>query len=215
MKIFSILNIVQYRGDDILNTIITSRETILEMSRELIREQGWTSVNIRSVAKACNISIGSIYNYFDNKTALIAATVESVWCDIFHMPEEKNAFDSFAECVQWAFTSMKNGNEKYPDFFNMHSMSFMSDDSTEGRQIMEKAWGHIREGFHTVLSNDRKVRPDAFDEEFTPEKFVDIIFSLIISALLRHDYDCSAILNMIDRILYHGKEKEKNYACTC
>ena len=70
-----------------MNTVITSREAILETSRRLIREQGWGAVSIRSVAQACSISIGSVYNYFDGKSDLIAATVESVWGDIFHLPE--------------------------------------------------------------------------------------------------------------------------------
>ena len=42
-----------------MNTIITSKEDILKTSRELIREQGWSAVNIRSVA-ACGVSVGSI-----------------------------------------------------------------------------------------------------------------------------------------------------------
>ena len=66
-----------------MNTIITSKEDILKTSRELIREQGWSAVNIRSVAAACGVSVGSIYNYFDSKADLVGETVESVWCQIF------------------------------------------------------------------------------------------------------------------------------------
>ena len=54
-----------------MNTIITSKEDILKTSRELIREQGWSAVNIRSVAAACGVSVGSIYNYFDSKADLV------------------------------------------------------------------------------------------------------------------------------------------------
>ena len=70
-----------------MNTIVTSKEAILRTSRQLIQQQGWNAVNIRAVAKACDISVGSIYNYFGSKSELVAATVESVWCDIFHFPE--------------------------------------------------------------------------------------------------------------------------------
>ena len=67
-----------------MNTIVTSKEDILKNSRELIREKGWAAVSIRSVASACGVSVGSIYNYYDSKAELISATVESVWCEIFH-----------------------------------------------------------------------------------------------------------------------------------
>ena len=75
-----------------MNTVVTSREEILKTSRELIQQQGWSAVNIRSVASACGVSVGSIYNYFDSKSALVGATVESVWCEIFHRPEDSTVF---------------------------------------------------------------------------------------------------------------------------
>ena len=76
------MNIVHIEGD-YMNTIVTSKEEILKNSRELIREKGWAAVSIRSVASACGVSVGSIYNYYDSKAELISATVESVWCEIF------------------------------------------------------------------------------------------------------------------------------------
>lgn len=185
-----------------MNTIVTSREAILSASRELMKEQGFTAVNIRSVAAACHVSVGSIYNYFNSKADLVTATVESVWQDIFRLPEGRRRFDGYAACVQWAFDSMKEGNETYPGFFTLHSMGFLEEDKTNGKQLMAQSWNHIRAMLHTVLQADPHVRPGVFDERFTAEKFVGMTFSLILSALLQQDYDCSAVLEMIDRILY-------------
>lgn len=70
-----------------MNTAVTSKDEILKTSRELIRQQGWSALSIRSVAAACGVSVGSIYNYFDSKAVLLGATVKSVWCEIFHCPE--------------------------------------------------------------------------------------------------------------------------------
>ena len=50
-----------------MNNIVISKEEILHTTRELIMEQGWSEVNIRSVAAACGVSVGSIYNYFSSK----------------------------------------------------------------------------------------------------------------------------------------------------
>ncbi len=79
-----------------MNTVVTSKEQILKASRELIQRQGWSAVNIRSVAAACGVSVGSIYNYFDSKAALVGAAVESVWCEIFHRPEDGEVFQNTA-----------------------------------------------------------------------------------------------------------------------
>ena len=41
-----------------MNTIVTSKEEILKTSREMIRQQGWSAISIRSVAAACGVSVG-------------------------------------------------------------------------------------------------------------------------------------------------------------
>ena len=198
----AILNIVHIEGVRSVNTVITSKEAILETSRKLIQENGWAGISIRSVAQACNISVGSVYNYFDSKSDLIAATVESVWCDIFHIPAKRDAFKRFTDCIEWAYESMRRGNEKYPGFFSMHSVSFMGEDKTGGQELMAKSWQHIQDGFYIVLMQDKDVDTAVFDDVFTPQKFVEIIFSLIISSLLRQDYDCSGIVRMVEELLY-------------
>lgn len=43
---------------------------------------------------ACGVSVGSIYNYFDSKAALLSETVGSVWQEIFHRPDDTDALFS-------------------------------------------------------------------------------------------------------------------------
>ena len=62
-----------------MNKAVTTKEEILKIGRELIRQQGWAAINIRAVAAACSVSVGSIYNYFTSKADLVGAIVESVW----------------------------------------------------------------------------------------------------------------------------------------
>ncbi len=185
-----------------MNTVITSREAILETCRRLVKEQGWSSVNIRNVAAVCGISVGSIYYYFDSKTALTAATVESIWCDIFHFSESKMNFDGFLDCVHWIFDSIRKGSEQYPGFFTTHSMNFMGTEKSSGQQLMAQSWEHMKTGLHTVITQDPNIRQEIFDDTLNPLKFVDIVFSLIIASLIRQDYDDSAILQMLRKLLY-------------
>lgn len=56
-----------------MNIVVTSKDEILKTNRELIQKQGWSAVSIRSVAAACGVSVGSIYNYFKSKEALMSA----------------------------------------------------------------------------------------------------------------------------------------------
>ncbi|GFI22268.1 HTH-type transcriptional repressor Bm3R1 [Lachnospiraceae bacterium] len=185
-----------------MNTIITSKEAILDTSRQLVTTKGWSAVNIRSVAAACGVSVGSIYNYFSSKSDLVTATVESIWHDIFHFSERQTEFDSFADCVQWIYDSIKTGSKRYPGFFTSHSMHFLESDKTDGQQRMAQSWEHIQAELFRVLKKDKKIRPDVFDKALTPERFVDIVFSLIVSALIRQNYDDSGVMELINRIIY-------------
>ena len=116
-----------------MNTIVTSKEEILKTSREMIRQQGWSAISIRSVAAACGVSVGSIYNYFDSKTELVSATVESVWEEIFHRPENADMFQNIVSCITWMFERMAYGSRQYPGFFTLHSLSFMQKEKSEGK----------------------------------------------------------------------------------
>lgn len=185
-----------------MNIAVTSKEEILTASRRLIQQAGWSSVNIRSVAAACGVSVGSIYNYFDSKSALVEATVESVWCEIFRRPEDGAAFQDTLSCILWLYGRMEYGCKQYPGFFTLHSLSFMGEDKSDGKQRMQQTWQHILDSLCSVLQRDAKVRPEAFTEQFTVEKFAGVLFSLMLSALLRQDYDPTAALEVVRRTLY-------------
>lgn len=185
-----------------MNTVVTSREEILKVSRELIRRQGWSAVSIRSVAAACGVSVGSIYNYFDSKAALMGAAVESVWGEIFHQPEDGAVFGDIQRCITWMYERMEYGCIQYPGFFTLHSLGFMREDKSDGKQRMQQTWQHILEGLCSVLKRDSRVRPGAFTETFTAETFADVLFSLMLSALLRQDYNPDAVLEIVHRTLY-------------
>lgn len=185
-----------------MNTAVTSREQILSASRTLIEQKGWAQVNIRAVAAVCGVSVGSIYNYFSSKSELICATVESVWCDIFHGPDQEEIFRDTERCISWLYGRMKYGCEHYPQFFTFHSMGFLQEETPEGKERMQQTWRHILQVLCTVMRRDEKVSPKAFHKNFTVEQFADVLFSLMISALIRKDYDPTAVLEMIRRTLY-------------
>lgn len=185
-----------------MNPMATSKENILQISRKLIQQNGWAGVNIRSVAAACGVSVGCIYNYFESKTDLLSATVESIWNDIFHHPEDEAVFQDTLSCVRWMYRQLEYGCQRYPGFFTHHALGFVQQDTADGKQQMQRAWQHILDALCTVLRNDARIRADAFTEEFTVEKFAEMLFSLMLSALVRQDFDPSTVLEIVQRAVY-------------
>ena len=185
-----------------MNPMATSKENILQISRKLIQQNGWAGVNIRSVAAACGVSVGCIYNYFESKTDLLSATVESIWSDIFHHPEDEAVFRDTLSCVRWMYKQLEYGCQRYPGFFTHHALGFVQQDTADGKQQMQRAWQHILDALCTVLQNDTRIRADAFTKEFTVEKFAEMLFSLMLSALVRQDFDPSTVLEIVRRAVY-------------
>lgn len=185
-----------------MNTVVTSKEDILETSRKLIQQQGWSAISIRSVAAACGVSVGSIYNYFDSKAVLVCATVESIWREIFQRPKDSTVFQDTQACIVWMYGRMEYGCKQYPGFFTLHSLGFMQEDKSDGKRKMQQTWQHILDELRAVLRQDDGIRADAFTEQFTVDSFADVLFSLMLSALLRQDYDSTAVLEIVRRTLY-------------
>ena len=185
-----------------MNPMATSKENILQISRKLIQQNGWAGINIRSVAAACGVSVGCIYNYFESKPDLLSATVESIWSDIFHHPEDEAVFQDTLSCVRWMYKQLEYGCQRYPGFFTHHALGFVQQDTADGKQQMQRAWQHILDALCTVLRNDARIRADAFTEEFTVEKFAEMLFSLMLSALVRQNFDPSTVLEIVRRAVY-------------
>lgn len=185
-----------------MNIVVTSKQDILEASRQLIQQQGWKAVNIRSVAAACGVSVGSIYNYYGSKQELVSDTIESIWTEIFHFPNDPSVFSSIESCVSWMYTQMAWGQEHYPNFFTIHSLGFMPSAIDEGKSKMNQAWDHIKLSLCEVMRHDSNIRSDAFNENLTVENFANVLFSLMLSALLKQDYEPNVVLEIVRRMLY-------------
>ena len=59
--------------------IVNIRERLLEEAKRQVRELGYSSMTIRSVATACGVGTGTVYNYFESKDKLIASFMMDDW----------------------------------------------------------------------------------------------------------------------------------------
>lgn len=55
------------------------REQLLSEAKRQIAECGYHGVTMRSVAGACGVGVGTVYNYFDSKEVLVASVVLRDW----------------------------------------------------------------------------------------------------------------------------------------
>ena len=55
------------------------REQLLAETRTQILQRGYANTTIRSVASACGLGVGTVYNYFPSKEMLVAGAVFEDW----------------------------------------------------------------------------------------------------------------------------------------
>ena len=188
-------------GGDNINTIVTSKEEILKVCREIVSESGLSAVNMRAVAQRCHIALGSLYYYFSGKDELVLETIESVWKDIFQMDRDKQS-QSFTETVEWIFESVRNGANAYPNFFTAHSLSFASTGKSKANSTMDAYIEHMKAGMSAALKADRDVRTDAFSEAFSEADLLDFVLTNILVLLLRQKQDCRFLIEIVRKTIY-------------
>ena len=72
---------------------------ILEEARRQIEESGYSRLTIRSVASRCNVGVGTVYNYFPSKDALVATYMLQDWKDCIRVVEQSSRDSDSVEPV--------------------------------------------------------------------------------------------------------------------
>ena len=179
---------------------VITKEEIIEKCLVLIRNQGWQSFNIRKLAEECNISTGTVYNYFDSKTSLLVEVVENVWDEIFDHGDLE--FDDILGYVDWIFSRIQYGNEKYSGFFRAHSSLFSDSEKNEAKIAMVRMWKKFRADLVVTLQKDRKVDLFSKQDQESVEKMINIILSMILASIVKQDYDPELTRYTIIKILH-------------
>ena len=191
-----------YQEGEALNNAVISRKEIIDSSCEIIKKNGFGNFSIREAAADCNISVGSVYNYFSSKSELLCAAAESIWSEIFEHPDDSEIFFSIEKCLRWLCMRIDYGNREYPGFIENHSLLFSEAKGEEGRKAMEKMREHIIRSLTFVIKKDSKIRADAFNDKFTPEALAEVLFSLLFSSALGSSCNIDTILEIIHRTVY-------------
>lgn len=74
-----------------------SREQILDATAACLAELGYDGTTIRRIAKRLDCAVGSIYRYFDDKRALLAAVVQRRFDPVIERIEQGAPIDSVAD----------------------------------------------------------------------------------------------------------------------
>ena len=76
---------------------------LIEEAGRQIQEVGYSALTIRSVAKACGVGVGTVYNYYASKDELVAAFMLEGWKDcleqILAVAETSETVEPVLRCI--------------------------------------------------------------------------------------------------------------------
>ena len=94
------------------------REKLLAEAKRQVSEQGYSSMTIRSVATACGVGTGTVYNYFPSKDILVASFMLEDWMICIQaISEGATQAESVRDALYCMYQELLKYKEKYTNLF--------------------------------------------------------------------------------------------------
>ena len=168
---------------------VTTKEEILEHALNIAIEEGVDQVSIRKLAASLNIAVGSMYNYYKDKEALMTAVSEHFWNNI--LKDQEQLFRP-----GMGFTMFL---EQYYGFLYgrlyRHDISWLSamDETTK-----DQALGL----FMRVLEADERVIGSIWNMELNQNAFCEYVLNNIMALIRTGESNCRFFIFLLDHLLY-------------
>ncbi len=93
------------------------REQLLREAKRQIEEYGYGKMTIRSVAGACNLGVGTVYNYFKSKDMLVATFMAEDWMNCIGQAKSHPSEDAKV-VLQSIYRALIDFASKYQSLFS-------------------------------------------------------------------------------------------------
>lgn len=187
---------------------LTDKASIVDTAYELARQSGLQSVTARAVADACNVSAGTMYNYFpsmdDLHIAIVARFFSTAFCHDSCLPVPRENYLHFCKRL---FNTMQIALERFREDWLLQVSSLTASARTTGKACETKYLDHIQHALERVLADDPEADATGFVSEFGAPAIAAFTLDSMMGALRKHD-DCSILFVLLDRSLYARKHQE-------
>ena len=86
----------------------------MEAAARILDRQGWARFTTNGVAEAAGVSIGSLYQYFPNKLALVEAVLKRHFDDVLSALRSADEHTSRAERIEGLISGMIAAHSTHP-----------------------------------------------------------------------------------------------------
>lgn len=173
-----------------MNHHVTTKEEILEKALEIAMREGIDKVSMRKLSSACEIAIGSVYNYYPNKEAVMIAVAEHFWGHL--LVDQEKLFQvgiEFTDFLEQYYMYLYGRLAKY--------------DKSWLQSMDEKTKLHAVAFFHRVLLADSRVDGAIWNMDLNEEAFCEYVLTNILALLRAGENNCRFFIFLLEHLLYH------------
>lgn len=184
-----------------MNQSVTSRALLLAAAKELAYGQGLGHVNIRAVATACGVAVGSIYNYFPTKADLIAAVIEDFWRSAVDMeactPDSGEAFPAYVERLYGVLAGKLS---QFQSDWLAQISALGAEERQKGRALEAECFDHMTRGLLAALEACGTHSP-LLATPADRSAFAAFVFRNMMGLLRQGAPDCGYLRRVLEALL--------------
>lgn len=178
------------------------RARILHAAQQIVDAQGALQLSIRAVAAACQLSVGSIYNYYPTKAALVNDLVEDFWATALRgLEPHPLSMGGFLDCFLAVYLKLQEALAQKPPGWLDQLLLLQASESPEALAESE-GLGALRLFFLSALAQDPAISPDLWDDLFTWEAFVEFALTHLLAMVRTGQPDCDYFSLVLRKVLY-------------
>jgi len=178
------------------------KEDILLVTRELLKETGYSDLNIRKIAAQCGVATGTVYNYYTSKNQIIAEILLNEWnLMLRRIDQNTKSSPMVIDKLEIMFNELNNF------MINVHGAWFQThpvgnDSNMDVSKIKEKRKmlrNQISEKIYSFINVEKPINVETAN-------ICDIISNILISysndniEFIKLRHSLSALVNELDKI---------------
>jgi AcrR family transcriptional regulator len=178
--------------------ILNLDETIFQAAWKLFSNDGYDNVDMKAIAKECNIAVGTLYNYYNNKMDLFLKVLEASWNSTFEkiekvMNEDKNSAKALESIIKILYEDIKVRRGIGSNLLKSEAISKTENQNIENG-IIEKIYSYV--------INAINIENQYINMQYRAQKLTHIILCNIVLLARLYPEDDKANIDFLIKIVH-------------
>lgn len=185
------------------NKPVISKQQILDAAFDIASTEGLSGLSIRSVARACDVAVGTVYHSYSTKSDLVNDVVGQFWNEALagYMPKATEACDFVDFCTELA-AELSSALARFRSGWLAEMSALDAQDIESARRREETCFAHIRAGLAAALAQDPNVNASKLAGPFAPEPLCAFVWDSMLSSIKHGDPSCKTLFALLRSVLY-------------